>query len=383
MKKLLTTLLIPYSISAFANNADIKSPVTGNATEPKEIHLKECASELSQITDMQFVSYKDAIISTQEGDLYWFAGCGEPLTKIGTIDVAKDGYSAGLYSIAIDWSFVWTNRVYAYYLHNSDGVLKTRLASYIVDPVAGSVEEEEVLLDIPQPYDNSNGGAMRFGPDGNLYLGIGDGGSENDPHGNGQNVKTLLGSILRISPNFYDTGYKIPDGNLKDFSADAAPEIYAYGVHNPWKFTFSTMGDLIVADIGQHAIEEVNIISYNDSISGPINLGWSIKEGRECLGGGTNCDSNGLIDPAFQYPHAGNAGNSITGGETFLQDGSEYYYFADFVTGYIGVLDLTAPEQTVASTTFDGKNWTTFAKAYSGKVYVADYLGGIYQISYK
>lgn len=367
MKKLLlTAALSTLSYTALAETIEIKS----------------CITEPAQITDMQFVSPHHAILATQSGDLYWFSGCNKPAELIGSLDVSNASWDAGLYSIATDWNFLWTHKLYAYYFSDSE-IPQTELASFDIDPFKKDVTNKQVLMTFQQPYSNSNGGGMRFGPDGLLYLGVGDGGSYGDPHGHAQNVETLLGSVIRIDVNSPKSdGYEIPYGNLQEFIPGAQPEIFAYGVRNPWKLTFDFHGDLIIADVGESTIEEVNIIDRADINRKPINLGWNIKEGLECFNNSPDCTLTTLTDPVYQYTH-GNEGNSITGGETFWFHGKEYYFFADFMTGNIGVLDLESPETPVVETHFENNNWVTFGKSYFGKVYVADYSKGLYEINLK
>jgi glucose/arabinose dehydrogenase len=349
-----------------------------------EISLEECLSEPAQITDIEFIAPHYALMTNQLGDIYWFRGCNKPAEKIGHVDVATSDWRLGLYSIAVPQDFFWSHTVFIYYAAEVEGELKTRLSRFNIDLFGDKgLTDEDILLEIDQPYTGSNGGALKFGPDGLLYLGVGDGGSNGDPEDNAQNVQTLLGSILRIKPDAdNESGYSIPDGNLQDFIPEALPEIFAYGVRNPWKLTFAYDGSLILADVGEDTIEEVDILTKEMIGNEEINLGWDIKEGSDCYNESDKCSSEDLTDPVYEYVH-GNHGNSITGGETYMLGDKEYYIFADFMTGMIGVLDLADPSKPVLlDDSFDG-NWVTFARTPFGRVYVSDYAGHLYRVVLK
>lgn len=346
-----------------------------------ELSLVSCLSKPAQITDIEFIAPHYALMTTQVGDIYLFQGCNRPTPKIGHVEVDTTNWTSGLYGIAAPDDFFWSKRVFLYYSVEVEGELKTRLSSFEIDLfVTEGLKDENVLLEIDQPYPGSNGGALEFGPDGLLYLGVGDGGAVGDPHNNAQNVQTILGSIVRIKPDLSDEkGYTIPEGNLQDFIPEALPEIFAYGVRNPWKLTFDSNGNLILADVGEDTIEEVDVLSREIIGTQEINLGWNIKEGSYCYDPGKDCSQEGFIDPVYEYEH-GIHGNSITGGETCVLGDKEYYLFADFMTGMIGVLDLDEPGTPVLLDESYTGNWTTFSKAPFGRVYVSDYAGMLYQV---
>jgi glucose/arabinose dehydrogenase len=346
-----------------------------------KLSLEECLTEPAQITDIEFIAPHYALMTNQLGDIYWFRGCNRPAEKIGHIDVAMSDWRLGLYSIAVPHDFFWSHTVFLYYAIEVEGALKTRLSRFNIDLFGDKgLTGEAILLEIDQPYTGSNGGALKFGPDGLLYLGVGDGGSDGDPENNAQNVQTLLGSILRIKPDTdNEAGYSIPEGNLQDFVPGALPEIFAYGVRNPWKLSFAYDGSLILADVGEDTIEEVDILTEEMIGNQEINLGWAIKEGSDCYNRGDKCSSESLTDPVYEYVH-GNHGNSITGGETYMLGDKEYYIFADFMTGMIGVLDLADPGKPVLLDDSFVGNWVTFARTPFGRVYVSDYAGHLYRV---
>lgn len=166
-----------------------------------------------------------------------------------------------------------------------------------------------MILKIEEPFSNHNGGMIGFGPDGMLYIGVGDGGSGGDPDGNGQNPGTLLGSVLRINPQLARQGdsYTVPETNPFVGSAEGLPEIWAYGLRNPWRFSFdSATGDLWLADVGQQLREEVYLVVRGG------NYGWNRLEGSRCFSPRRDCDDSGTIAPLAEYDHT--FGCSISGG---------------------------------------------------------------------
>lgn len=239
----------------------------------------------------------------------------------------------GLLGIALHPEYKSNKKFYVYYSAPSTekgSDHQSVIAEYKVstDPRIADAATERILLTIQQPESNHNGGDLKFGPDGYLYIGVGDGGGAGDRHGergNGQNLNTLLGKILRIDVNI-DQSYGIPNDN-PFVGKEAKPEIWAYGLRNPWRFSFDkNSGQLFVADVGQNKFEEVNIIEKGG------NYGWKIMEAGHCFDPEENCKTEGLILPIAEYEHE--EGISITGG--FLYRGkelaglSERYIFADW-----------------------------------------------------
>lgn len=239
---------------------------------------------------------------------------------------------------------------------------------------------EEIILTIDQPAANHNGGQLAFGPDGYLYIGMGDGGGSGDPQNNAQNQSTLLGKILRIDVESGATTYTIPDSNPFRSPTDGiADEIWASGLRNPWRFSFDRLtGDLYIADVGQSSFEEINFQSGNGR--GGENYGWRLFEGNDPYIG--NGSPVGLTFPVSGYDHT--QGASITGGFVYRGTASEaqgVYLYGDFANGKIWGLQR------------DGAIWQTrllldtdflissFGEDSAGNLYVADYNGGIYRIN--
>ncbi len=194
-----------------------------------------------------------------------------------------------------------------------------------------------MVLEIGQPFSNHNGGQLAFGPDGFLYIGMGDGGSGGDPQGNGQNMNVLLGKLLRIDPSGPSGGrsYRIPPDNPFAGRSGVREEIWASGFRNPWRFSFdSPAGDLWLADVGQSTREEIDVVTKGG------NYGWAVMEGGGCFRG-NDCDRAGLIPPVFDYPTSG--GNcSVTGGFVYRGEALPQlrgaYVYGDYCSGRIWAL---------------------------------------------
>lgn len=238
-----------------------------------------------------------------------------------------------------------------------------------------------ILLTITQPYANHNGGNLKFGPDGYLYIGMGDGGSGGDPGNRAQNINENLGKILRIDVNS-GTPYGIPPTN--PFVGIAGnDEIWAIGVRNPWKFSFNRLnGDLWIADVGQNSIEEIDKVV--SPLPAGLNFGWRCYEGNAAYNTATCAPAGTMVMPFAQYSHS-TGGCSITGG--YFYTGTQYpnfqnkYFFADYCLNRIGYVD---PTGTITySQTFTGDNYfTTFGEDINGELYVTGQANGtIYKIT--
>lgn len=254
----------------------------------------------------------------------------------------------------------------------------SRFAASAGDPDAADPGSEQILLQIPQPYSNHNGGQIAFGPDGFLYVAVGDGGSAGDPAGNGQNRSTLLGAILRIDVDSASP-YAIPSDNPFAGNAEGwREEIYAYGLRNPWRFSFDqATGRLWAGDVGQSTIEEVDIIEKGK------NYGWKIMEGSSCYSPSSGCDQTGLELPVWEYTHS--TGFSITGG--YVYRGSQptalagAYIYADYVTGKIWALYYDAMNPAENILLFDTDlNISSFGVDGGGELYICSFDGKIYRL---
>lgn len=245
------------------------------------------------------------------------------------------GSEMGLLSLAFPNSFKQSQKFYVNYTTSEDSQLKTVIAEFKV----GSSEEKR-LLTFKQPFINHNGGQLAFDAKDLLYIATGDGGSAGDPSGHGQNLKTFLGKILRIDPSKPDaknhTAYSIPEDN--PFAKGGGnPEIYAWGMRNPWRFSFDKVSGLLIAgDVGQYLYEEIDIIEKGG------NYGWNVMEGKHCFKPEKDCNQTNLRLPIHEYGR--DAGISITGGFVYrgkkLKDLTGTYIYGDYGSGTIWGLGL-------------------------------------------
>lgn len=251
------------------------------------------------------------------------------------------------------------------------------------DPNQGDPSSEKELMRIQQPFWNHNGGTLVFGPDGYMYIGLGDGGKGNDPLGSGQDVSKLLGSILRIDvdSSSEDAAYGIPEDNPLVGKDHVWPEIYAWGLRNVWRMSFDPKtGELWAADVGQNDWEEVNLIRKGG------NYGWSLREASHpfTLGGGKGSEKRpDLIEPLVEYPHSDRWGKSVTGGavyrgkQTPILDG--YYLYGDYVSGLLWALKFDPESNRVTENR--PIEWQhlpvfTFGQTDSGEVLMSTMMGG-------
>ena len=246
-----------------------------------------------------------------------------------------------------------------FYVDYTDVSGNTRIVEFQVsaDPDTASSTERQILF-VTQPAANHNGGQIAFGPDGYLYVALGDGGGANDQFGNGQNLGTLLGSLLRIDVDS-GTPYSIPADNPFRTTAGARGEIWDYGLRNPWRFSFDRQTNaLYIADVGQYLWEEVD---HEPAGAGGRNYGWNIMEGNHCFRAAT-CDRTGLTLPVAEYSHG--EGCSITGGYVYrgsaIPELSGVYFYGDYCTGIVRSFRIAGGAAT------DARDWTSALKTQSG-----------------
>jgi glucose/arabinose dehydrogenase len=295
--------------------------------------------------------------------------------------VNRGGNEEGLLGLAFDPDYRRNGYFYVYY--SAANPRRTVLSRFNVEPGNSEIANplsELVLLEIEQPYPNHNGGQLAFGPDSYLYIGVGDGGSAGDPHGNGQNLGTLLGKILRINVKGLSgtERYSIPADNPFINTDDAMDEIWAYGLRNPWRFSFDRETGLLWAgDVGQNKWEEIDIITRG------ANYGWNIMEGSHCFSPASNCDSTGLTLPVTEYDHS--HGCSVTGGYVYrgisLSSLRGFYIYGDYCSGNIWAMNFTnnAVAQNVLLVE-SGLNITSFGEDTAGNLYILSREGGIFTL---
>lgn len=276
---------------------------------------------------------------------------------------------------------------YVNYINLSGDTVISRF-SVSANPNIADNTTEQIILTFTQPYPNHNGGDMHFGQDGYLYISSGDGGAIGDPDDNSQNLGNLLGTILRIDIDNTSGGnnYAIPLDNPFVSNGSALDEIWAYGLRNPWKFSFDSLNNnLWIADVGEALIEEINMIS--NSTSG-VNFGWRCYEGSTEYNL-IDCPAmNTLTFPITEYTHntSGNFKCSITGGYvhrgTVNTNFNGFYFFADYCSNEIGTFDFDGGDFTINySNQFSGNNWTAFGEDIDGELYIAGATSGnIYKI---
>jgi glucose/arabinose dehydrogenase len=299
------------------------------------------------------------------------------LTDVISQDVFGGSYTErGLLGMAFHPNFAENGQFFVNYTDLGGHTQVVRYQVMADDPDQADASSAVPLLTVRQPYWNHNGGHLAFGPDGYLYIGLGDGGSAGDPQGNGQNPSALLGKMLRID---VDNGepYGIPDDNPFVSDSRYAPEIWALGFRNPWRYSFDrATGDLYVADVGQGDWEEVNFQPATST--GGENYGWNIYEGNHLFEGGTGPES--FVAPIAEYDH--NAGISITGGYVYrgaaIPDLQGAYLYGDWGSGRIWVAyrDDSGGWQS-SEFMVTGHAISSFGEDEQGELYLVDYSGRV------
>ena len=316
------------------------------------------------------------LVAEQGGGVLLLESNGADAGTLLDRPVSRDGNEEGLLSVALDPDLPARPYLYAYYSAPS-GQRRTVLSRYTIANDVAVPSSELVLLEVPQPFSNHNGGAIRFGPDGMLYLGLGDGGSGGDPQGHGQDRSTLLGSVIRIDVSTAQPGapYAIPATNPFLGVAGARAEIWAFGLRNPWRMAFDpASGDLWLGDVGQGDVEEVDVIERGG------NYGWNRLEGRDCFEPPSGCSTAGTVLPVATYRHS--QGCSITGGVVYrgtaIPHLQGHYVYGDFCSERIWAVPVAggSPVQIASA----GDSISSFGTGPDGAVYVVTFGGGILRI---
>lgn len=378
---LLTVLMCLIHCAVFAQAKSIKK---GSDPIPITLKVQAVAENLQAPTAMVFLGNGDAWITEQTGKIRVIKNgilTDEPLLNLKSkLTKINDGYEErGLLGIALHPQFVTNKKFYVVYSTPSISTTQKSnhtevLAEYTVPTNSSTIDPEsgQIILTVEQPDGNHNGGCIQFGPDGYLYFSIGDGGGQHDKHGeigNGQNLNTWLGKILRIDVNT-TSGYNVPKDNPFVGRADAKPEIWAYGFRNVWRFSFDkASGQLFAGEVGQDLWEEVNIIRKG------ANYGWRIMEATHCHNPAENCDTKGITMPIAEYSHQ--EGLSVTGG--YVYNGKSLpvlkgkYVFADWI-GPIFYLQKAGANWLRGNITLqgipEGTRITAFGEDSSGELYV-------------
>jgi glucose/arabinose dehydrogenase len=343
------------------------------------------------------------IVSGLSSPLYLTAPPGDAarlfiVEKTGTVRIIKDGVllpnpfldlsarvsnagEQGLLGLAFPPDYATTGR---FVVHFTDLAGNTMLSRFQAssDPDVADVVSESAILTQVQPFANHNGGQVAFGPDGFLYLGLGDGGGGGDPNNRGQDLSDFLGSIMRIDVRTSEP-YAVPPDN--PFLQTAVPEVWSYGLRNPWRFSFDrATGDLYIADVGERGWEEVDVSTPAQGAGKGANYGWNIMEGTHCFLA-SGCDQTGLTLPVVEYSHQ--EGCSITGG--YVYRGSAIpalqgrYFYADLCQRWVRSFLYAggaATEQTEWPSLMPAGPVLSFGEDASGELYILDESGRVSKV---
>jgi glucose/arabinose dehydrogenase len=328
---------------------------------------------------------KRLFVAEQGGLVYVIEGGdvqGTPFLDIR--DQVSGGGEQGLLGIAFHPDFPDDPRLFVHY---TDKAGDTVVSSFAVDPGspdAADPDSETVILTVDQPYSNHNGGGLEFGPEGYLYIALGDGGSGGDPLDSGQRLDTLLGKILRIDIDRTSAGkaYAIPSSNPFAGDAGRRGEIWLYGLRNPFRFSFDRRtGDLWLGDVGQGDWEEIDVARGG---VGGLNFGWRIMEGGHCYSPSSGCTTSGLTLPVVEYSH--DLGCTVIGGLVYR--GSAYpllrgaYLFTDFCSGRTWAVDADASgPQPLVEVADTSASIAGYGESETGELYAVDLGGQVYRVS--
>jgi glucose/arabinose dehydrogenase len=297
----------------------------------------------------------------------------------------SSGGEQGLLGLAFHPQYAANGRFVVNYTDRSGD---THVSAFHVssNPDVADPASEQVLLAVDQPFANHNGGMVVFGPDGKLYVGLGDGGSGGDPNGNGQNKGVLLGKILRVDVSGAGQ-LSVPADNPFVGQSGARPEIWSYGLRNPWRFSFDRQtGDLYIADVGQNAREEIDVSTAAAGSGRGLNFGWNIMEGTACYSPSSGCNRTGLTLPVLDYDHS--QGCSVTGGYVYrgaaIPALGGTYFYGEYCEGWVRSFRFqgtgAAGQQQWASLA-PGGQITSFGEDARGELYVLIQGGKVFRIA--
>ena len=381
-------------VAAVIVGALLVPAATSAAIVPANIHL-ELAPVASGLSSPLLVTHAGdgsnrLFVVEQTGNVRILEG-GNPRSA-SFIDISRSvsrGGEQGLLGLAFHPSYKSNGKLYLSYtdLAGTSVIREYRVLASNPDRVDGT--SGRTLLRVKQPYENHNGGHIAFGPDGYLYIGLGDGGSGGDPGNRAQNRNTLLGKLLRIDVN-KRTGslpYGIPSTNPY-VGRSGLDQIWSFGLRNPWRFSFDrSTGDLWIGDVGQGSWEEVDraLASSGRNAGRAVNYGWRVMEGAHCYSPSNACIRTGRTLPVAEYGHSGGR-CSITGGHVYR--GKTYpdlvgaYLFADYCSGEIWYIDRGASRGVAPTLAIDtNTSITSFGEDEAGELYVTSAQGTVYRIS--
>jgi glucose/arabinose dehydrogenase len=290
------------------------------------------------------------------------------------------GGERGLLGLAFHPQYASNGRFFVNY---TDRAGDTHVSEFRGSGDAADPQSERELMFVSQPFSNHNGGGLAFGPDGMLYIALGDGGSAGDPMRNGQSLATRLGKLLRVDVNA-GSPFGVPSNNPFVGQAGALPEIYAFGLRNPWRFSFDRAnGDLYIGDVGQNAAEEIDVEPAPRR--GGQNYGWNVTEGTRCFSPPNGCNLTGLTLPVLDYPRS--RGASVTGGVVYrgcrMPGYAGTYFYGDFVSSFVGSFRLSggaATDQRDWSAQIRVQNPSSFGVDPDGEIHIVGYGGSVFRI---
>jgi glucose/arabinose dehydrogenase len=379
------------SAASASPSADVGSQPPVLATGPDRLRLDLVAAGL--VDPIGITAANDGsgrLFVNEQGGRIRIIGPGGNLQGDAFVDLSNRiaaGGERGLLGLAFHPDFSANRRLFVHYSRAGDGATVVSELRAAADLGTADPSSERVLLTVAQPFANHNGGQLAFGPDGYLYIGLGDGGGAGDSLGNAQNPNVLLGKILRIDVDAAPQGqraYALPADN--PFGSDGAdpggglPEIWALGLRNPWRFSFDPAGgDLFIGDVGQGSWEEIDRQPADSK--GGENYGWNVMEGRHCFR--ENCDQDGYVMPIAEYGR--DLGCSVIGG--YVYRGATQptlkgvYVFADYCSGLVFTLQADLRIEVVKRVLDSGLNVSAFGTDEEGELYLADIAGGgIYRV---
>ena len=363
-------------------NTDVPGPLS------VQLELTEAYPDLTFEKPLYFTAPNDesglAYVVEQTGKILVFEDRADAAEASVFLDLSDridtGGTEKGLLGLAFHPDYKNNGYLYVDYT-NGEGTVIARYARRAENPMEADPKSEQILLEFDQPYENHNGGQLNFGPDGYLYIGTGDGGSGGDPQNNAQNLASYLGKILRIDVDRTESGraYAIPSDNpFAGNEQGQLEEIYAYGLRNPWRFSFDGNGILWAADVGQDAMEEI------DQVQSGGNYGWSAMEGTLDYKDVPGVETDALIPPVWEYGH--DQGESVTGGYVYegerIADLAGRYIYGDFVSGRIWALwaDENGQMQNAELLASD-LNIASFGLDAEGEIRIVDLAGRIYRFA--
>jgi glucose/arabinose dehydrogenase len=346
------------------------------ALEPIATGLADVVSITNAGDNRLFITLQNGLVMIHDGTRV----LPEPFLDIRSL-VTSDG-ERGLLSVAFHPDYALNGLFYVNYTNTGGHTVVARYSVLPQNPNRANQSSAVPILAINQPFQNHNGGQLQFGPDRYLYIGTGDGGSGGDPNNRAQNLGDLLGKMLRIDVNGVSP-YAIPPSNPFVGHPGVRPEIWSFGLRNPWRFSFDrASGDLWIADVGQGKWEEID---YQPAASiGGENYGWRRMEGSHCFNPPSNCNTGALVLPVIEYDH--DSGCSVTGGYIYHGTMSPrlngMYIYGDYCSGKIWGATRNADGSVTTRELLDVSfNISTFGEDVNGEVYVGGYSNGtLYRI---